>query len=207
MSPLAIVIVLVLLACSVWLCIAIAKRRIRFQFSLRSLLATTAVVAIVLGLTRWWPSDIVTLQVPRLDVKRGGNTDLTHDVLVLNVSRRWGRTVIRVTPRDSCDEAIKAELFWLDGGNLRHLPIADKGCVSAITVPAPNEWPLLIGVVERRPEAIYVFVRWILSNGREGGQEGTHDPKDPLFDGGIEKCGKSYLDKTLQLQPLPRSVS
>jgi hypothetical protein len=193
MTPLAIVIVLLLLACAAWLCIAIAKRRIRFQFSLRSLLAVTALVALALGLWRAWPSHIITLHISRIEAKPG-LIDLTTDALDLDVSHCRGRAVMRVIPRSGFDEASRAELFWLDSGNLRHEAIAEKGRVESTTLSGPNEWPLLVGVVEYHPKANSVVARWILPDGRAGGLSVLYDTNDPSLEGGIEKCGQSLLE-------------
>jgi hypothetical protein len=194
-TPLSIVIVLLALASGAWLGLAIIKRRMfRFQFSLRSLLALTAVVALVLGLIKAWPSHIITLHIPRIEA-RPGHIDLTRDALVLDISQRWGRAMLRVIPRDGFDEASSAELFWLDSGDLRHLAIADKGQVLTATVSGPNEWPLLIGAVECHPKAIHVVARWILLDGQNGGANGSYDANDPSFEGGIEKWGRSFLER------------
>jgi hypothetical protein len=124
-----------------------------------------------------------------------GHIDLKPDALVLDISRRWRRTVMQVTPQNNFDEASRAELFWLDSHNLRHVAIADKGRVSATTISAPNEWPRLIGVVEYHPEAINVLARWILSDGHYGGLSVSYDANAPSLDGGIEKWGKHFLEK------------
>ena len=90
-TPLTVVIVLLVLACGAGLCFAIIKRRIRFQFSLRSLLAVTAVVALVLGLMLVWSRNIITLHVPRIEA-RPGVIDSKTDALDLGISHCWGRT-------------------------------------------------------------------------------------------------------------------
>jgi hypothetical protein len=158
------------------------------------LLALTAVLALVLGWISAWPHHILSVTVPRIEAKPG-LTVLTHDAFVLDISQRLGRNVLRVTPRGGFDEASRVELFWLDSGKLRHATIADKGRVVAATFSGPYEWPLLLGVVEYHPEAIHVVARWILPDGRDGGANGLHNANDSTFDGGIEKWGKSYLER------------
>ncbi len=192
-TPLTVVIVLLVLACGAGLCFAIIKRRIRFQFSLRSLLAVTAVVALVLGLMRVWSRNIITLHVPRIEA-RPGVIDSKTDALDLGISHCWGRTVMRVIPRNDFDEASRAELFWLDSGNLRHETISEKGRVAATTFSGPKEWPLLIGVVEYHPKAIHVVARHILLDGRAEGLSVFYDTNDPSLEGGVEKWGQSFLE-------------
>jgi hypothetical protein len=152
------------------------------------------VAALALGLIKAWPSHIITLHIPRIEA-RPGHIDLTRDALVLDISQRWGRAMLRVIPRDGFDEASRAELFWLDSENLRHVAIADKGRALATTFSGPNEWPLLIGVVEYHPKATEVVARWILPDGRNGGANTSYDADDPSVDGGIEKWGQSYLER------------
>jgi hypothetical protein len=201
LSPLGIVVGLLVLSCGVWLCLAVIKRGwFRSQFLLGSLLAVTAVVALVLGLLSAWPRHIITLHIPRIEAKPG-HIDLTRDALVLDISRRWGRAVLRVTPRNDFDEASRAELFWLDSGNLRHVAIAGEGRALATTVSGPNEWPLLVGVVEWHPKAIHVVARWIVPDGRNGGADGLHDASDPSVDGGIDNWGQGHLERIRNDRP------
>jgi hypothetical protein len=195
-SLFGVVIVLLVLPCGAWLCLVIAKRRgFRFQFSLRSLLAVTAVVALLLGWISARPRPILAVTVPRIEAKPDLTIDLTHQACVLDISRRLGRTVLDVTPCGGFDAASRAELFWLDSGTIRHVAIADKGRVAAATFSAPNQWPLLIGVIEYHPQAVHVVARWILSGGRNGGANGLHEANDSTFDGGIDQWGKNFLER------------
>jgi hypothetical protein len=191
---LLIVLILVLLTCGTSLCFILARSgRFRFQFSLRSLFVVIAVVALVLGLIRTWPSHIITLPISRIEAKPG-LIDTTRDAVDLDVSQRWGHTTIRVTPLCGFDETSTAELFWLESGSLRHVAIADKGQVSAASFSRPNEWPFLIGAVEYHAKATRVVGHWILPDGREGGHVVLYDPNAPALDGGVEKWGQAFLE-------------
>jgi hypothetical protein len=196
MSPLLLVAaILVLLSCGGWLCFVVVKRnRFRLQFSLRSLLALVAVVALALGLIESWPTHVATLNIPRLEVK-SNHGYATGQAVVLDISRQhWGRTAIRVTPQDGFCEASKADLFWLESGNLRHLALADAGRPQVTALTVPGQWPLDVGVVQYQPETIYVSARRIFSDGRQEGGDGFYDAHDPHFKGGIETWGRHHLE-------------
>jgi hypothetical protein len=194
MSPFLLAAALLVLSCGGWLCLVVIKRnRFRPQFSLRSLLVLTAVVALALGSIESWPTHVATLNIPRLEVKSNRNY-ATGRAVVLDISRQhWGRTAIRVTPQDGFCEASKADLFWLESGNLRHVALASQGrpLVTALTVP--SQWPLDVGVVQYQPETIYVSARRIFPDGHEEGGDGFYDAHDPYFQRGIENWGRHHL--------------
>ena len=193
-SPIVIVLILLTLACVAWLCLGIVKGRFRFQYSLRSMFILTAVVALVFGLISYWPSHVATLRVPRIEAKPG-YSDATRDAFDVDIAQRWGRTTIRVTPREGLGEATKAELFWLESDNLHHVTIADHGKVLATAFPGPSQWPLLIGVVEYHPKDVFVTARWLMPDGRNGGGDGFYNGDDPQVNGKIEIWGQALLGR------------
>jgi hypothetical protein len=166
---------------------------IRIRFSLRTMFIVMTAIALIMGLISSWPNHVASLQIPRIDVKPGLN-DLTNIALTMNISQRWGRKTIQLKTEDSFNESVKAELFWLESGKLRHLMIADQGNLLADKITVDNE-PLVLGVVVYHPKVIYIVVRQIHSNGHVEGQSVTYEASNPLFTKGIESWGEKYLEK------------
>jgi hypothetical protein len=191
-----IVILLFVFACGTWVCLVICKKaRFRLRFSLTSLLTAVAVVALALGLAQSWPRHILSVRIPRIEPRQNG-FDFTQDAAVVDIFGRARRVTVQVIPRRGFAEAYRVELFWLESGDLRHEAVVENGNILATTFSMPSEWPLVIGVVEYHAETIVVVARWVLSDGRHGGANAYHATDDPLFDGGIEKWGQAYLERT-----------
>ncbi|MBN2579558.1 MAG: hypothetical protein JXB10_11260 [Pirellulales bacterium] len=168
--------------------------RKRFQFTLRTMFIVVTAVALLIGIISSYPVHIGDLQIPCIAV-RSKSVDLTHTMLHLDFSTRWGQTRIHVEAENGFDKKVKAELFWLESDTFHHMIIADKGNRLVTDYSIPSQHPLVLGVIVYHSKINHIRVRMIPRLVINDGLDETLDSDDPLFNGGIEKWGPKFLKK------------